>query len=137
MFLRRVSVCDEHYAGPGNLGTDKLRVRAERDSTKDEIVVVVFIATTSALLIWAVMKPWVEKWLQVGGVIRTRLSSSYFRTNVCGLFSGRRGSKAVHPSLFRAAKHSEINHLIGSGAVRFLKLVLYIDCPGMGVLGLG
>ncbi|KAL1996407.1 hypothetical protein VTN49DRAFT_172 [Thermomyces lanuginosus] len=36
----------------------------QRDSTKDEIVVVVFIATTSALLIWAVMKPWVEKWLQ-------------------------------------------------------------------------
>ncbi|KAL1975818.1 hypothetical protein VTN31DRAFT_4210 [Thermomyces dupontii] len=36
----------------------------QRDSTKDEIVVVVFIATTSALLIWAIMKPWVEKWLQ-------------------------------------------------------------------------
>lgn len=38
---------------------------AERDSTKDEAVVFIFIFATTGLLIWAGIKPWVEKGMQV------------------------------------------------------------------------
>lgn len=37
----------------------------ERDSRKDEAVVFIFIFATSGLLIWAAMKPWVGKWVDV------------------------------------------------------------------------
>lgn len=38
---------------------------AERDSRKDEAVVFIFIFATAGLLIWAAVKPWVGKWVEV------------------------------------------------------------------------
>jgi hypothetical protein len=40
-------------------------VDAERDSTKDEAVVFIFIIATAGLLIYAAIRPWFEKWLEV------------------------------------------------------------------------
>ena len=37
----------------------------ERDSQKDQAVVFIFIIATAGLLGWALIKPWVEKWLEV------------------------------------------------------------------------
>jgi len=37
----------------------------ERDSRKDEAVVFIFIFATAGLLIWAAIKPWVGKWVEV------------------------------------------------------------------------
>ena len=34
----------------------------QRDSIKDEAVVIIFIFATAGLLGWAVLKPWVVKW---------------------------------------------------------------------------
>lgn len=39
--------------------------RAERDSAKDEAVVFIFIFATVGLLIYASVRPWVEKWTEV------------------------------------------------------------------------
>lgn len=36
-------------------------VSAERDSLKDETVVVVFIFATAGLLGWALVKPWIDR----------------------------------------------------------------------------
>ncbi|KAK0508472.1 hypothetical protein JMJ35_008748 [Cladonia borealis] len=36
----------------------------QRDSRKDEAVVLIFIFATAGLLIWAVVKPWVGKWVE-------------------------------------------------------------------------
>ena len=40
----------------------------ERDSRKDEAVVFIFIFATAGLLGWAMVKPWVGKWIEVSGV---------------------------------------------------------------------
>jgi len=37
----------------------------KRDSAKDEAVVFIFIAATTGLLVYAAVRPWVEKWTQV------------------------------------------------------------------------
>jgi hypothetical protein len=37
----------------------------ERDSRKDEAIVFIFIIATGGLLIWAVFRPWVQKWIEV------------------------------------------------------------------------
>lgn len=37
----------------------------ERDSRKDEAVVFIFIFATAGLLLWAAVKPWVGKWINV------------------------------------------------------------------------
>lgn len=42
----------------------------QRDSTKDEIVVVGFIFATVSLLAWATIKPWVERWREGRGYAR-------------------------------------------------------------------
>ncbi|KAK5128339.1 hypothetical protein LTR85_003007 [Meristemomyces frigidus] len=34
----------------------------QRDSTKDEAVVFIFIFATGGLLVWAAIRPWVQKW---------------------------------------------------------------------------
>ncbi|KAK4547706.1 hypothetical protein LTR36_000664 [Oleoguttula mirabilis] len=34
----------------------------QRDSTKDQAVVFIFIFATGGLLIWAAVRPWVQKW---------------------------------------------------------------------------
>lgn len=39
--------------------------RLERDSRKDEAVVIMFIVATSGLLAWAVLRPWVQGWVEV------------------------------------------------------------------------
>jgi hypothetical protein len=38
---------------------------AERDSLKDEAVVFIFIFATAGLLLWALLKPYVQKWVVV------------------------------------------------------------------------
>ena len=40
----------------------------ERDSRKDEAVVFIFIFATVGLLVWAAVKPWVSKWVDVSFV---------------------------------------------------------------------
>ena len=45
----------------------------ERDSTKDEAVVFIFIIATVGLLSWAALKPWVGRWIDV----RIPFPSSY------------------------------------------------------------
>jgi ABC-type nitrate/sulfonate/bicarbonate transport system permease component len=40
----------------------KLTWVTERDSAKDEAVVFIFIFATVGLLIYAAVRPWVEKW---------------------------------------------------------------------------
>jgi hypothetical protein len=37
----------------------------ERDSVKDEAVVFIFIFATAGLLLWALAKPYIEKWFVV------------------------------------------------------------------------
>ena len=37
----------------------------ERDSSKDEAVVFVFIIATVSLLIWALIRPFVHSWIEV------------------------------------------------------------------------
>ncbi|KAI9371930.1 hypothetical protein BJX61DRAFT_534386 [Aspergillus egyptiacus] len=36
----------------------------QRDSRKDEAIVFIFIIATGSLLIWAVLRPWVQKWIE-------------------------------------------------------------------------
>lgn len=38
----------------------------QRDSAKDEAVVFIFIGATTGLLVYAAVRPWVEKWSEVG-----------------------------------------------------------------------
>ena len=42
-----------------------IRYGTERDSRKDEAVVFIFIIATVGLLVWAAVKPWVSKWVDV------------------------------------------------------------------------
>ncbi|KAL1967012.1 hypothetical protein VTN77DRAFT_3536 [Rasamsonia byssochlamydoides] len=37
----------------------------QRDSRKDEVVVFIFIFATSSLLVWAGVKPWAQRWIEV------------------------------------------------------------------------
>ncbi|KAN0080572.1 hypothetical protein V8E54_003776 [Elaphomyces granulatus] len=37
----------------------------QRDSRKDQAVVFIFIIATGGLLVWAALKPWLEKWVEV------------------------------------------------------------------------
>lgn len=39
----------------------------QRDSTKDELVVFIFVFATGGLLAWAAVRPWVQKWRERGG----------------------------------------------------------------------
>jgi len=36
----------------------------QRDSRKDQAVVFIFIIATGGLLVWAALKPWLEKWVE-------------------------------------------------------------------------
>ncbi|KAL5337795.1 hypothetical protein BJX70DRAFT_388994 [Aspergillus crustosus] len=37
----------------------------QRDSRKDEAIVFIFIIATGGLLLWAVFRPWIQRWLEV------------------------------------------------------------------------
>ena len=43
----------------------RLCVTTERDSGKDEAVVFIFIVATVGLLGWALVRPWVKRWMEV------------------------------------------------------------------------
>lgn len=45
--------------------TRYLDVTIERDSRKDEAVVFIFIFATGGLLAWALLKPWIERYIEV------------------------------------------------------------------------
>lgn len=50
----------------GNLGSLADRnTETERDSTKDQAVVFIFIFATVGLLIYAIVRPWMSKWVDV------------------------------------------------------------------------
>ena len=49
----------------------------ERDSRKDEAVVFIFIFATAGLLIWAAIKPWVGKWVDVSFLFSTNQAQNY------------------------------------------------------------
>ncbi|KAL4940517.1 hypothetical protein BDV06DRAFT_19070 [Aspergillus oleicola] len=36
----------------------------QRDSRKDEAIVFIFIIATGGLLLWAIFRPWVQKWIE-------------------------------------------------------------------------
>lgn len=40
-------------------------MHTERDSRKDEAVVFIFIFATGGLLAWALLKPWIERYIEV------------------------------------------------------------------------
>lgn len=44
----------------------------ERDSRKDEAVVIMFILATSGLLAWAVLRPWVQGWVEVSLTMKSQ-----------------------------------------------------------------
>jgi hypothetical protein len=48
-----------------SLLTRYLDVFIERDSRKDEAVVFIFIFATGGLLAWALLKPWIERYIEV------------------------------------------------------------------------
>lgn len=50
----------------------------ERDSRKDQAVVIIFIVATAGLLTWAAVKPWVGGWIDVGCQLFLFLSSVTF-----------------------------------------------------------
>ena len=63
------------WDGDGELDEDNLAdiQDTERDSRKDEAVVFIFIFATAGLLIWAAIRPWVSKWVDVScmcGILR-------------------------------------------------------------------
>ena len=37
----------------------------ERDSAKDQAVVFIFIIVTTGLLVWALLRPWIDDWVEV------------------------------------------------------------------------
>ena len=45
--------------------TDGSDMCIERDSRKDQAVVFIFIFATGGLLLWALVKPWVERYIEV------------------------------------------------------------------------
>lgn len=47
-------------------GTDE---GLERDSRKDQAVVIIFIIATGGLLTWAVVRPWVQGWVEVSAPV--------------------------------------------------------------------
>jgi hypothetical protein len=44
----------------------------ERDSRKDEAVVIIFIVATGGLLAWAVLRPWVQGWVEVSLMLESK-----------------------------------------------------------------
>ncbi|PYH46677.1 uncharacterized protein BP01DRAFT_338283 [Aspergillus saccharolyticus JOP 1030-1] len=48
----------------------------QRDSRKDQAIVFIFIIATGSLLAWAIMKPWVGKWLEIARERRSYLPVS-------------------------------------------------------------
>lgn len=53
----------------------------ERDSRKDEAVVIMFILATSGLLAWAVLRPWVQGWVEVSLAKRRSRGSGMLSTD--------------------------------------------------------
>ncbi|MCJ1310769.1 hypothetical protein MMC25_004436 [Agyrium rufum] len=54
-----------HLPGCTGAGLDDVAtVCFQRDSTKDQTVVFIFIIATAGLLIWALIGPWAERWIQ-------------------------------------------------------------------------
>ncbi|PCH08377.1 Hypothetical protein PENO1_007050 [Penicillium occitanis (nom. inval.)] len=49
----------------------------QRDSRKDEAVVIMFILATSGLLAWAVLRPWVQGWVEAARERRSYIPVSH------------------------------------------------------------
>jgi putative Mn2+ efflux pump MntP len=47
----------------------RLTWSTERDSTKDQAVVFMFILATVGLLTYAVVRPWIDQWKEVGHIV--------------------------------------------------------------------
>ena len=71
----------------------------ERDSRKDEAVVFIFIFATAGLLGWALIRPWVEKWVEVRG--SELLSCCHWDDKVILNGSGRKRKRGEHIFLSR------------------------------------
>lgn len=69
----------------------------KRDSAKDEAVVFIFIAATTGLLVYAAVRPWVEKWTAVCGEDAETMKSR--ANHKCRV--GKKGG-ITFPSLIRA-----------------------------------
>ncbi|KAL4996529.1 hypothetical protein BDV10DRAFT_109988 [Aspergillus recurvatus] len=48
----------------------------QRDSRKDEAIVFIFIIATGSLLLWAVFRPWLQKWMEAARERRTYIPVS-------------------------------------------------------------
>ncbi|KAL4737590.1 hypothetical protein BDV11DRAFT_153397 [Aspergillus similis] len=55
---------------------DVLTTCFQRDSRKDEAIVFIFIIATGSLLLWAVFRPWVQKWMEAARERRTYIPVS-------------------------------------------------------------
>ncbi|KAL4765230.1 uncharacterized protein BDW70DRAFT_83854 [Aspergillus foveolatus] len=55
---------------------DVLTTCFQRDSRKDEAIVFIFIIATGGLLLWAVFRPWVQKWMEAARERRTYIPVS-------------------------------------------------------------
>ncbi|KAL4752674.1 hypothetical protein BDW72DRAFT_191837 [Aspergillus terricola var. indicus] len=55
---------------------DVLTTCFQRDSRKDEAIVFIFIIATGSLLLWALFRPWVQKWMEAARERRTYIPVS-------------------------------------------------------------
>ena len=49
---------------------NRTSLHIERDSRKDEAVVFIFIVATGGLLTWALLKPWIERYIEVRNTVQ-------------------------------------------------------------------
>lgn len=73
---------------------------AERDSRKDEAVVFIFIGATVSLLVWALAKPWITKWIEVGLLILSIDTCA----NIDHALSGCKGTQIVSANIWRTGR---------------------------------
>ena len=78
----------------------------ERDSAKDEVVVFIFIFATVGLLLYAAIRPWVEKWMAVRSLRSFPILSS--------LTNARTLRKEEHMRLYLLLRLKNRNSLFGS-----------------------
>lgn len=92
---------------------NRFLVYAERDSKKDEAVVFIFIFSTSALLTWAALKPWVGRWIEVRinhcapRLIQLVLSTPDSIVTFVDNFAGSKGAESIY-TCFRRCNYITI-----------------------------
>ena len=68
----------------------------QRDSAKDEAVVFIFIVATVGLLVYAALRPWIERWAEVRLPHRSLIYRSF---NVLTRHAVVEGAQELHPDI--------------------------------------